>query len=232
MNTMASSGVLGSGMRRRALTRLLRIVPIVVMVAACALSPAPPGVPGARMRFPPPGASWRTETHDDLGAWRVLTWTAIGMTDYRGRVGYAISDGIDRLIYDPETLSWMATLRDGRERFAAEPHDGSGADWLWPGKRWPTAFTYHDHVSGRSVEVRSTWEVTAYERITVPAGAFDGFRMESANAFVSVTAWYAPEVRLTVRRIVRRSPNHTLGAGTSTTELLELLAPLPARDLR
>ncbi len=51
--------------------------------------------------------------------------------------------------------------------------------------------------------------VAAYEEITVPAGSFKAFRLESTpaeNSGVRKILWYAPEIQLYVKRVSERGP--------------------------
>jgi hypothetical protein len=63
-------------------------------------------------------------------------------------------------------------------------------------------------------------KVVAFEKVKVPAGTFDAFRVEVKGKKVEKTFWYSPELKLWVKRIERH-----IKAGLSTTELIEYKRP-------
>jgi hypothetical protein len=116
----------------------------------------------------------------------------------------------------------------GKEVFAASPHDGTFSSPIWVGKSWTTNFTAHDRIRGFSHSpVQVNWKVESFEDVTVPAGTFKAFRLQSSvpvgNAFS--TLWYAPEVNLIVKRIDERTSRHPLGSDKRTTEMIEYHKP-------
>ena len=66
------------------------------------------------------------------------------------------------------------------------------------GKRWPAQFIV-TQPDGSKANVRFEWRVAARERITLPAGTFDSYRIEArgvvlaSGAQLERTAWVAPE---------------------------------------
>jgi len=150
-------------------------------------------------------------------------------TAHTGRPVFGISDGVEMRVFDKATGNWLATLRDGKERFAASPDDGTFSSPLWIGKSWTASYTDHDRERGRSWNpVVSWWKVTTYENVIVPAGTFTALRLESSpgtNNATSTTFWYSPEARVMVKRIYERTTDHYLGYGKFTTELVRYERP-------
>jgi hypothetical protein len=182
----------------------------------------PPGALKVEVGAPAPGTRWVSRTVDHTGTSTTETWTAIEDGTYEGRPVYRFTNGVDLSIRDKATRSWIATVREGKARFAASPHDGSFSPPLWVGKGWRAIYAFYDHERGRSFSpVDYTWRVAASEDVTVPAGTFKAFRLEASNPFSNTIHWYAPEAKLVVKRIYERFAGHYLGSGKFTTELIE-----------
>jgi hypothetical protein len=144
---------------------------------------------------------------------------------YGGRPVYRVTDGTDVLVFDKATTNYIARLRDGQAVHRITPHAGS---YSWPlavGKQWTASFRSEHLDVGRSFDpVESSWRVEAYEDITVPAGTFKAFRLQSTpgrNEGEKYTVWYAPELKLGVRRILERIPAHFRGPGIFLHEVME-----------
>lgn len=202
---------------------------LLIFIGSCApVTPPtepPQGVFKADVGFPTPGTKWVTRTVNQDGAASTTAFTVLEEDLYEGKPVYRIQFGRDISIYDKATRNWIVTLRDRTERFKASPDDGTFFWPLWVGKWWRASYTYYNHVQGRSWSpVEFTWEVKAYEEVKVPAGTFKAFRIESSpgrNAATFTTLWYAPEIKLIVKRISERTSDHYLGPGKSLTELIE-----------
>ncbi len=180
------------------------------------------------VEFPPPGTKWVTRTADHAGATSIRTSTVLEGGSYEGKPVYRVSDGTDVRVFDKATTNWIATLRDGKERFAASPNEGVFSPPLQVGKWWKASYTYYDRGRGRSWSpIETTWKVEAYEDVTVPAGTFKAFKLQSTpgrNDATYTIIWYAPEVKLIIKRVSERTLDHSLGPGKFVTELIEYQA--------
>jgi len=97
------------------------------------------------------------------------------------------------------------------------------------GKTWATRFSGDNaHIGRFTIEL--TMRITARERVTVPAGTFDAFRVEGQGVRyggqnpqqIRSKAWFAPEH---CRRFVLRDERRTGGRGSvAMAERLELLS--------
>ena len=98
------------------------------------------------------------------------------------------------------------------------------------GKRWRYSSDWVFKVKGSKGSSIVDVAVVGHEKITVPAGSFDSFKLEAKGTIrgisginsqiageTSVTYWYAPAARAVVKA-VSRNPY----LGTSTVELVEL----------
>jgi hypothetical protein len=200
---------------------------LVIVCGGCATTPAapPPGGVQADVAFPSPGTRWVTRTTDQSGVVSTLTLTALEEGAYEGKPVYRLSDGTEIRIFDRATRNFVATVRDGKERIAASPHDGTLSSPLWVGKSWRSTYTLHSRDRGRSDTVGVSWRAETYEEVTVPAGTFKAFKLVSTpgvNNASYYTVWYAPDPGLVVKQIYE-SPQHFMGPGKFTTELMELM---------
>ena len=100
---------------------------------------------------------------------------------------------------------------------------------LETGKKWHFATKWVFKVTGSKGIANADVEVVAYEKVTVPAGAFDAFKLASkwslrgdsvkgsrVEGDVDSTYWYAPAARAVVKSIT-----HNPYIGVSTVELIK-----------
>jgi hypothetical protein len=146
--------------------------------------------------------------------------------EFDGRPAYGLARGPITEIRNPATFNLMAHLRNGQVIDTDLPELGSYSWPLWVGKAWTTTYTFHDvarNFTAGPGPVERHVKVAAYEDVSVPAGTFKAFRIETTpgrNDAVSETIWYAPDVKLAVKYIYRQEPNHYLGPGQAVVELL------------
>jgi uncharacterized caspase-like protein len=94
------------------------------------------------------------------------------------------------------------------------------------GKRWTTRYTVTG-ANGRKGDAEMEAKVLARERVTVPAGNFNAFRIEwssrrlNADGSTVTHAWFAPDK---VRRPVRREEVRTLNGKELSAERVELVS--------
>ena len=201
----------------------------VVLVPASALAGPPAGTPVAAMKgFPVPGTRWVLATTSADGVTRRMTWVVLENGVHRGQPIYRVTNGMEIIALDQATVNFVARLdREGRPVFALSPHEGQ-FDWpLWVGKRWISKFNAIDFVRGATFDdIETQWTVEAYEDVTVPAGTFRAFRLQSRpirHQSVVRTVWYAPEPNVVVKVVAGRAGES--GATTpehSVTEMVEL----------
>jgi len=151
-----------------------------------------------------------------------VKWT-LGLRDWNGRTLLAAaSERHGITLHDPLTHGVKVLLNSaGHPLTSFNPeirHE-------WPlvvGKRWTSV---HEMTDYRAAMVRSltmSFEVEAYEDVTVPAGTFKAFRVMQASSFGEVERnWVVPSRGLsTVKRISDRPSLHPLGAGHLEAVLL------------
>lgn len=209
----------------------------VTLAGSCAMAAAKPpteppaGAVIAYAGFPAAGTKWVGRIVSQKGADSTATYTFSVLEEgiYQGKPVYRVSAGIDTLVYDKATGNTVADFRMGKEATAYSPHDGTLSWPLYVNKSWTASFAYHDHVNGMTVEpVKIEYRVAAYEDIVVSAGAWKAFRIESEtparNSFSTI--WYAPDIKLIVKRVNETIIGHPLGQTKAVYEIIEY----PAKD--
>jgi hypothetical protein len=94
------------------------------------------------------------------------------------------------------------------------------------GKKWDSKFKYFNKANSWDVRWQFDAKVTAYEKVKVPAGEFDAFKIEykgywnndslGASGRLVITSWYAPAAKSIVKNEYDDTYNITV------TELLEV----------
>lgn len=203
------------------------VLAAILAAAGCApvSTPAPSSGPIANAAFPAFGTSWKYRDTLGDGSQSIATSTARPVS-HRGRDYYGVSDGASLTLRDPSDFNVVMRLQDDKEVMRMAPSAGTYSWPLWVGKAWTITYSYDDFERGRSWNrVDRTWRVTAYEDVTVPAGTFKAFKMESlpgANDGVTSVIWYSPEAKLPVKSIDERLSSNYLGARKTTSELMDL----------
>lgn len=184
--------------------------------AACA--PAAAQAPSGEMPTIKVGDSWKWVRSDRRTgikeAETVRTVTAVTAERIEGteNEGYFV---LTRELHQLESPEWA---RKGDPRFV---------DWpLAVGKKW--SFKYVQEGKAPRYSVRWTYdaEVVGQEKVKVPAGEFDAFKIvykgswnndtSRANGASSVTGWYSPAARASVKTEIQAGNTYSL------TELVEL----------
>lgn len=188
---------------------------LAVLVAACAapLTQSPPAGTPAQIAAPPvqPGNNWTYLTYDgythipkgtvDVRVTRVQGGTITVARTHEGRAWqehYTTSNGwLDRPLTNLQAFRYQPAL-------PALPFP------LHAGKRWREYVQATDPVTGRAYRVRIDGQVLGWERVRVPAGAFDALKVErriyAGNAGYFRTEerireldWYSPQLGAVVR---------------------------------
>lgn len=182
----------------------------------------PAGVIKAEMGFPSEGTKWVARAGIEGGPTQTTTFAVIGQETYEGKPVWKVIGGLDTLLFDKDTANLIASLQGGNEIFAYSPHSGLFSWPLWVGKSWTATFTYDDRVRGTTIEgVREEYKAEAYEDITVPAGTWKAIKVHSQMGRTSTTIWYAPAIKLVVKRINETAADQSSGHTRFVYELIE-----------
>ena len=171
----------------------------------------------------PVGTSW-TAMQRNTGSYGKDTQTAttrVADMDWKGSPAVALKTATGMLLQQPADGRWLAFLGpDGKPVVTFDPPAG----WALPigvGSSWKRPQKMTNLSTGKTLEYEWGCTVPAYEKVTVPAGTFDAFRVEcQSSAGSQDTFWVTPAVHPFLKSKSVRGPNHPNGAGTQETELL------------
>jgi hypothetical protein len=202
---------------------LFVLLDVISVTAAEPPSEPPAGTIKADVGFPVVGTKWIGRIVLQNGPTATLTYTVIEDGAYEGKPVHRVVVGNDTNLYDIATSNAVATLRFGKEATSTLPHDGTFSWPLYVNKSWTATFTFNNRVQGMTVgPLNVQYRVTAFEDVTVPAGTWKAFKIESEtsnNAFSTI--WYAPEIHLMVKRINETTVGHPSGRTKTEYEVIE-----------
>ena len=173
-----------------------------------------------------PGSSWTYKVEDT--AWnapQMVTLTFMKDDVYKNAGVLAFGAGNETILYDRD-LNFVAVAADGRIMREASPSLRSFDFPFYVGKEWRSVFTFQDNQKGLSwTPVEVFWRVKEYDEISVPAGRFRAFLLESEPStnwgIKKEQVWYAPQVKQLVKRLRERTAAHYEGKGKDTWELVQ-----------
>lgn len=205
-------------------SRLLSLstLALPMTLAGCVGTPKPRA---ERWNPPPVGTSWETAQRNtgSYGADALVKVTRTSDGEWAGRPAIIFTnDRGGALRVHPETGHWFAMVTAiGAPLVTFEPALG----WTFPlevGKAWTTRHRMTLHAAGgRAIDYDLSCQVEAFEKVTVPAGSFDTFRIACRTTIDNAeTFWTSPELGIMVKSNLRRGPGNPIGAGTQYTELV------------
>ncbi|MCM2253346.1 MAG: hypothetical protein NDJ19_13370 [Ramlibacter sp.] len=109
---------------------------------------------------------------------------------------------------------------DGRPLISWDPPVGFDFP-LQVGKAFKSRHRMTSHARGMVTDMEFSCTVPAYEKVTVPAGTFDAYKVTCTSAGTSEIYWLAPSVGIGVKTSFTRPEGSPFGAGTQQAELLE-----------
>jgi len=139
----------------------------------------------------------------------------------------AVSPQAGAQLYDSKTHGLAAMLgRDGKPVVSYDPPIA----YRWPlqvGDSWSSQHKVTMHASGKVLPLTLNYKVEAYEKVAVPAGAFNSYRVVITDSNGEVQrVWIAPADSLSVvKRTLDRPATHPQGAGHLEGELLSRKLP-------
>lgn len=194
----------------------------------------PANAPRVEAFVPPkPGTKLVYRTTAQNGTVRTATFVVEErMYESRPVLAAVTLDKSSARLYERETGHWFTSLdKDGKEEWRTAP---ALARTKWPlvvGDRWQASWAYYNRKNGQSTSpISEAWVVEGVEEVTVPAGTFTAFRLQSTplrNLAFELTHWYAPEIGANVKEITIRTREHSAGYARSVSELLEYEPPKP-----
>jgi len=163
------------------------------------------------------GSSWNAP--------QMVTLTFMKDDEYKNAGVLAFGAGSETILYDRD-LNFVAVASNGRILREASPSLRSFDFPFYVGKEWRSVFTFQDNQKGLSwTPVEVFWRVKEYDEISVPAGRFRAFLLESEPStnwgIKKEQVWYAPQVKQLVKRLRERTAAHYEGKGKDTWELVQ-----------
>ncbi len=114
---------------------------------------------------------------------------------------------------------WTAMLgRDGKLFMTFDPPIG----YLYPlsvGKSWNTKHKV-TMASGAVTDLTYSCKVADREKVSVPAGTFDTFKIVCDSPTTHDVSWTIPELGMHAKQQFERLPGHPQGAGTQRSQLI------------
>lgn len=174
---------------------------------------------------PAPGTTWKMAQRNtgSYGQDAQVVVTRAADTSWKGAPAMTLAQSTGtRLLATPQAGRLHAVLApDGRPLISWEPPVGFDYP-LQVGKTFKTHHRMTSHARGGLLtEMDFSCAVSAFEKVTVPAGTFDTYKLDCTAAGTSETYWIAPSVGLGVKTIFVRPAGSPFGAGTQQSELVE-----------
>ena len=184
----------------------------------------PAGAIKADVGFPAPGTRWRARFINAKGVTTTNLFTISDDEPRDGKPVHRMNWGTSANLYDKATANHIATLRNGKETESYTPHDGT-FDWpLYVGKSWKAHYVYRNLLRQTTIDpVQHEYRVETYEKVVLPAGTWDTFRITSQNVNGTSlsTIWYAPDLKLIAKRINETTASHSSGITKTIYEIIE-----------
>jgi len=109
------------------------------------------------------------------------------------------------LYHELTSGSWMAAKYNGIIVDEALPHNGQFSLPLHVGKRWvQTHRREQGPIFADVYTVTGTWEVVAYEDVTVPAGIFRTYKIIGTSDIEDMTIWLSVELGAMIKANINR----------------------------
>jgi hypothetical protein len=155
----------------------------------------------------------------------MVTLTFMKDDEYKNAGVLAFATGNETILYDRD-LNFVAVASNGRILREASPSLRSFDFPFYVGKEWRSVFTFQDNQKGLSwTPVEVFWRVKEYDEVSVPAGKFRAFLLESEPStnwgIKTEQVWYAPQAKQLVKRVRERTSAHYEGKGKDTWELVQ-----------
>lgn len=173
---------------------------------------------------PPPGSTWQVSQRNTGSYGKdadIQVTRGDGVWQGNKVVTMAISP-IGVSIMALPNAKWMAFVgKDGKPLTTFDPPIGYEYP-LKVGKTWKTHHRMTNFMTGGVLDFDYSCVVENIERVTVPAGTFDAFKIVCENEYSRDVSWTSRDTGLNVKTDFLRKPGHPSGEGTQKAELVVL----------
>jgi hypothetical protein len=188
------------------------------LLAACATLD-----PGVAWNIPPAGSSWQVAQQNTGSYGKDVTFqVSRGETTWQGQQAVTLTNSASggTIMVTPDG-KWMAFVgRDGKTAATFDPPIG----YVYPLKVGKTWSTQHKMTLANGTVNNMTFacKVEDREKVTVPAGTFDTFRIVCESPVSRDVNWSIVDLGMHAKQEMNRFANHPQGAGTQKATLLSL----------
>jgi hypothetical protein len=173
----------------------------------------------------PMGSSWEVAQRNTGSYGRDVKFKVTrGDGTWQGAPAVAMKTSLGgTLLMRPSDGKWLGMLGpDGKPVVSFDPPTG----WEFPlkvGKSWSNRHRMTQLATGAVAEFDLSCKVLDFEKVTVPAGTFDAFRINcKSSAGSDDIYWSSPTVQPFVKTRLQRSAGAPQGAGTQEAELVSV----------
>lgn len=197
------------------------LVAVTAMVVAAFQGCSSSALKAARYEAPPLGTSWVSSRRDTGSFGTASTQLSYkrGEITWQGSQHVAFESPEGTIVAQPNG-NWVGFFGQGRPLITWEPP----LSYEWPltvGKTWSASHMQTVHATQQRQRLDIVYWVEASENVSVPAGAFEAFRVKSTDNMGNENlAWFSPALGIYVKQSMRRTDKHPQGPGTREVQLV------------
>ena len=142
-------------------------------------------------------------------------------TTWKGAPALALTSSLGgAIIAEPAGGKWLAMVGpNGQPAITFDPPLG----WTYPlavGRTWSGRQRLTMHATGKTIEYELSCSIPAFEKVTVPAGTFDAFRIHCTSSIGNdETFWTSPALGTFVKTRLVRARGNPFGPVSQEAEL-------------
>lgn len=148
-----------------------------------------------------PGATYTIKTTSNKEN-HTRTYRVIDDDMFENKIVHRISEVNENriIIIDKVTKNYICTIKNGRKTDWAKPHIGVLNFPLFVAKKYTSEYDFNG--GNWSGHVKSDITIQSYEKVKVPAGIFEAFKIRVENEWVKIIYWYSPHLKLFVKVVI------------------------------
>jgi hypothetical protein len=183
------------------------------------ISQAAAGAVTAEVGFPPIGTKYTLRISTENRSY-IRTFTVVDDGIFENKqVHRRLIEGKDKInLYDKVSKNWIGQIMNGEVVMRAKPHEDLFRFPLYVGKKYESKYVFSE--KDRTKNIIRSIEVKSLEKVTVPAGTLEAFKIIVKRKGVKKIYWYSPKLKIFVKIWEKHRRK-----GESTRELIEYNAP-------